>query len=226
MKRKFISLILLSFIILISGCELDNYDPPKSFLSGSVTYNGSNVGVRSGGTQLELWQYGYDLRSKIPVYIDQDGNFSARLFDGDYKLVRLAGAPWQNQTDSINVTVKGNTTVNVPVIPYYTIVNENFTYNKSTGELTSTCNVTKVGTLNISSLTLYVGVTSIVDANNNSQTNVLNAAALDDLSTPKTNTVTLNATNKSKQYIYARLGVQTAGVGERLYTPVKKISLQ
>jgi len=225
MKSKLVSFIILSFVILLAGCEFDNYNPPKSLLTGSVTYNGNNVGARSGGTQLELWQYGYALRSKIPVYIDKNGDFSARLFDGDYKLVRLAGAPWQNQTDSISVTIIGNTTVDVPVIPYYTITNENFTYNKSSGELTSTCNLTKVGTLNVSSLTLYVGVTSIVDANNNSQTNVLNAAALGDLSTQKTNTVTLNAANKARQYVYARLGVQTAGVGERLYTPVQKITL-
>jgi len=225
MKSKLILLIILSFVILSAGCEFDNYNPPKSLLKGSVTHNGNNVGVRSGGTQLELWQYGYALRSKIPIYIDQDGNFSARLFDGDYKLVRLAGAPWQNQTDSISLTVRGNTSVDVPVIPYYAIANENFTYNKSTEELTSTCNVTKVGTLNVSSLTLYVGITSIVDANNNSQTNVLNAAALGDLSTPKSNTVALNATNKARQYVYARLGVQTSGVGERLYTSVQKIQL-
>jgi len=214
------------FIIILAGCEFDNYDPPQSFLTGTVTYNGNAVGVRSGGTQLELWQYGYALRSKIPVYIAQDGTFSAKLFDGNYKLVRLSGAPWQPQTDTIGVTVNGNTTVDVPVTPYYTITNANFTYNRSTGVITSTCNVTKVGTLNIASLTLYVGVTSIVDANNSSQTNVLSAAALADLSTLKTNAVTLNATNKARQYVYVRLGVQTSGVGERLYTPVQKISLQ
>jgi len=226
MKSKLISLIILSFVILLAGCEFDNYDPPKSFLTGAVTYNGDNVGVRSGGTQLELWQYGYALRSKVPVYIDQNGEFSARLFDGDYKLVRLAGAPWQNQTDSISITVRGNTTVDVPVVPYYTITNEDFTYNSGTGEITSTCNVSKIGTLNIASLTLYVGLTSIVDANNSSQTNVLSSGSLTDLSTPKTNVVTLNVENKARSYIYVRLGVQTSGVGERLYTPVQKISLQ
>ena len=225
MKSKIISFIILFVVLLIAGCEFDNYDPPTSLLTGAVTYNGNNVGVRSGGTQLELWQYGYALRSKIPVYIDQNGEFSARLFDGNYKLVRLAGAPWQNQTDSISVTVRGNTTVEVPVIPYYTITNENFTYNSTTGEITSTCNVTKIGTLNISSLTLYVGVTSIVDANNSSQTNVLSSGSLTDLSTAKTNVVTLNAANKARSYIYVRLGVQTSGVGERLYTQVQKITL-
>jgi len=226
MKSKLISSIFILFVILIAGCEYDNYDPPKSFLTGTVTYNGNPVGVRSGGTQLELWQYGYALRSKISVYIAQDGTFSARLFDGNYKLVRLTGAPWQSQTDSISVTVNGNTTVDVPVTPYFIITNPNFTYNSSTGAITSTCNITKVGTLNIESLTLYIGITSIVDANNTSQSNTLSSGSLTDLTTPKTNVVTLNTTNKSRKYVYARLGVKTSGVGERLYSPVQKIILQ
>jgi len=226
MKNKVISLVTILVVIILAGCEYDNYEPPKSFLTGTVTYNGSPVGVRSGGTQLELWQYGYALKTKIPVYIAQDGTFSARLFDGDYKLVRLKGAPWKDQTDSISVTVKGNTTIEVPVIPYFTITNPSFDYNSSTGEITSSCTVTKVGTLNIESLTLYIGVTSIVDANNNSQKHTLSASALTDLSTPKTNKVTLSATNKARQYVYARIGVKTSGVGESLYSPVQKIMLQ
>ena len=63
------------FVLILVGCEYDNYDPPRSFLTGTVTYNGNPVGVRSGATQLELWQHGYQLFEKIPVYIAQDGTF-------------------------------------------------------------------------------------------------------------------------------------------------------
>jgi hypothetical protein len=223
MKSKILTLAILTFVILLTGCAYDNYDPPASFLTGKVVYNGNPVGVRSGGTQLELWQYGYQLRSKIAVDISQDGTYSAKLFDGNYKLVRLKGAPWLDQTDTIDVTVSGPTSVDVPVTPYYSIAGETFTLNGSA--ITSTCNVTKVGTLAITSLTLYIGVTSIVDANNNSQNTVLAASALTDLSTPKNISVTLNSTLAAMNYVYARLGVQTAGVGERLYSPVKKITL-
>jgi len=109
--------------------------------------------------------------------LPQDGTYSARLFDGDYKLVRLSGAPWANQTDSISVHVSGNTTQDVTVTPYYTITGENFAYTKNDSTMTATCMVTKVGTAAITSLTLYVGITDIVDANNASQTTTLNAAA-------------------------------------------------
>ena len=225
MKNKLISIIILLFVIFFVGCEFDNYDPPKSFLKGFVTYNNNPVNVRSNGTQLELWQYGFPLRQKITVHIDQDGKFSARVFDGNYKLVRLAGGPWENQSDSIDVTVSGTTTIDIPVTPYFTISDENFSYNSSTGVITATCNVAKVGSRNIDNLTFYIGTTTIVDANNSAQSNALSSGALTDLTTPKTMTITLNDANKSRQYIFVRIGVKTAGIGERLYTSVQTIQL-
>ena len=225
MKNTLLSIIILLFIFFFTGCEFDNYDPPKSFLNGVVTYNNNPVNVRSNGTQLELWQYGYPLRQKISVYIDQDGKFSARLFDGNYKIVRLAGGPWENQNDSIDVKVSGTTTIDVPVTPYFTISNESFSYNSGTGVITATCNVTKVGSRAIDNLTFYVGTTTIVDANNSVQSNAISSGGLTDLTAPKTMTITLNATNKSRKYIFVRIGVKTAGIGERLYTPVQNILL-
>lgn len=231
MKNKLLFLTTIAFLLIVAGCEFDNYDPPKSFLSGHVVYNNIPVGVRSNGTQLELWQYKWDTRNiivpaKIPVYIDQDGFYSARLFDGDYKIVRLAGAPWSNpNTDTLSITVKGNTTFDVPVTPYFIITGETFVYNKSDASITSTCNITQIGTLPITNLTLYAGVTNIVDNTNNTQSNVL-TEGLNDLSTPKTNKITLNSINKNRSYIFVRLGIQISGVGERYFTPVQKLSLQ
>jgi hypothetical protein len=238
MKNKLILLAVFTSLLILAGCSFDNYDPPTSSLSGNVVYNNVPVGVRSGATQLELWQYKWDTkgivaRAKIAVYINQDGSYAARLFDGDYKLVRLKGGPWADQTDSISVTVKGNTTVDVPVTPFFTITNPTFAYNKADSTVTGTCTVSKVGTFAITSLTLYVGITSIVDANNNVQSSTLNAAALTDLTTPKT--ITFKMTNVTptfywtnfysyKTYIYVRFGVLSAGSGERYYTPWKKIS--
>jgi hypothetical protein len=223
MKRENLFTIIVAFVIIMAGCTKDNYDPPTSMLTGTVTYNGSPVGVRTGGTQLELWQYGYQLRSKIAVQIAQDGTYSARVFDGDYKLVRLAGAPWANQTDSINVTVSGATKVDVPVVPYFTITGETISY--AGGVLSASCTVTKVGTSNIERLTLYIGTTSIVDASNNGGKSDKTGSALSNLAVPLTFSYTVPTTLASRSYIYARIGVKTTGVNELLYTPVKKIQL-
>ncbi|MEL7589022.1 MAG: DUF3823 domain-containing protein [Prolixibacteraceae bacterium] len=223
MKKIFSSLILLIFALAVTNCEYDNYDPPASFLSGTVTYHNVPVGVRSGATKLELWQYGFALRKKIDISIDQDGTFSARLFDGNYKLVRLSGAPWENRTDSIDVQIKGETFVNVQVEPYFIISGESF--QKTGDEIKSLCTVTQLGARRIESLTLYIGTTNIVDANNNVLSNTLNASSLTDLNIPKSNVLLLSETLKQQKYIFVRLGVKATGIAERFYTPVKKIDL-
>ncbi|MDR0766525.1 MAG: DUF3823 domain-containing protein, partial [Odoribacteraceae bacterium] len=66
MKKIYIT---IATALLLAGCAIDNYDEPGATLSGRILYNGQVVGVRSAGTQLELWQDGYPLRSKITVYI-------------------------------------------------------------------------------------------------------------------------------------------------------------
>src|SRR5690606_35052357 len=122
--------LLSIVVIMVMGCEKDNYEEPTSMLTGRVVYQGEPLGMRSGGVQLELWQHGYELFSKIPVHVDQDGSFSARLFDGDYKLVLLRGnGPWADNTDSLDVHIKGSATVDVPVDPYFVITNHAFQRN-------------------------------------------------------------------------------------------------
>jgi|SRR5690606_4604348 len=226
MKEKYIYILVLCISVgLFSGCELDNYDPPTSILQGSVVHENEPVGVRSGGTRLELWQKGYATPEKIDVFISQEGTYSARLFDGEYKLVRVSGAPWQNDTDSVTVQVKGNTILDVPVVPYYRISLPEDYLDLEDGTITTTCQVSKVGDRDIESVTLYVGVTNLVDANNNAQSQTLTGADLADLSLPKVNSLVLNPQLQERQYIYLRLGVKAIGIGERFYTPVIKINL-
>ena len=127
------------------------------------------------------------------------------------------------------MSVNGNTTYDVPVTPYFTIAGETFAVSMADTSITATCNITKVGTRNISNLTIYVGVTSIVD-NTNSGQNVALTTGLTDLSTPKTVKVKLSNVTplflNHRNYVYVRLGIQISGVNERYFTPVKKIMLQ
>lgn len=222
MKRNIVYTLIFALALIITGCEYDNFDEPTSMLTGTVNYNGVPVGVKSGATQLELWQYGYQLRSKIAVYIDQNGTYSARLFDGNYKMVRLAGAPWLTPTDSIDVVVKGNTIFDVPVTPYYTISSETIT--NSAGVITANCMINKIGTLGISNVQLVIGKTSILDITYFAQQATL-TSGLSDLTTSKTLTLTLTDALKALPYVYARLAVRISGVNERYYSPVYKITL-
>jgi len=211
-------------LLATAACEKDNYEPPTSMLTGRVVYDGQPVSVRSGGVELELWQHGYELFSKIPVYINQDGSFSARLFDGDYKLVLLRGnGPWADNTDSIDVRVNGATTVDVPVDPYFIISGES--YQASGGTVTATFSVDQVNSNRpLERVAIYLGQTTIVDQNNNAARVDLAAADVPDLSQPLTLQAAIPASLANKGYLFARIGVKAAGVAEYLYTQPQKIT--
>lgn len=218
---------LLAGTVLLAGCEKDNFEPPKSTLTGRVIYQNQPVGVRTNGVQLELWQRGYQLFTKIPVFVAQDGSFTASVFDGDYKLVRLRGnGPWVDNTDTIAVQVRGAAQVDVPVQPYYVVRNE--AIRKSGTGLAATCSVAQVATGRaVERVTLYVGITQFVDINNNTARADLSGAALSDLTKQLSfSVVNLPAAITGKGYCFARIGVKTVGVAEMLYTPVQKILLQ
>jgi len=226
MKNKFLFGISLGLVAFLPACKKDNYKPPSSTLTGQVVYQGQPLGVRSNGVQLELWQSGFQLFSKIPVYVSQDGKFSASLFDGDYKLTRLKGnGPWVDNTDTISVHVSGTTTVDVPVQPYFVIKTQ--TFQKSGSAVTATVKVDKVvSSATIERVSFYIGGTTLVDANFKDGFDDKTGTALADLSQNINLSITPSAALVAKGYVYCRVGVKTSGVAEMAYSPVQKIALQ
>ncbi|MEO5995843.1 MAG: DUF3823 domain-containing protein [Chitinophagaceae bacterium] len=225
MKSARILFALTAVVFVFAGCAKDNYTQPSATLTGQVSYQGKAVGVRSNGVQLELWQHGYQVYSKIPVFIAQDGTFSASLFNGDYKLVLLKGnGPWVDKADSIDVHVNGSATIDVPVTPYYTISNE--TIQKNGTAIAASGKITKVSTNAIERVSLYIGTTTIVDATNNNAVANQTGVALGNLSQPITFNMTLSAALAARDYVYGRIGVKTSGIGEMLYTQPQKIHLK
>lgn len=250
MKLKSFLYIAAALIIALPACKKDNFDAPTAVLKGRVVYNGQVLGVRTptvnaqgttttGGVQLELWQYGYQLFTKIPVYVNQDGTFSASLFNGKYKLVRLGGAPWQNNTDSIDINLNGSMDIDVPVVPFFTISNASYTFNKADSTITGTFTVNNVvagRTLELASLS--VGPTTFVD--------VVNQVVNRDQGVAVGSQVSLNISVRPssytgdsqkqrrelltamlhKGYAYVRIGAKTTGIGERIYSTVQKIDLK
>ena len=217
--NKYILGVFALSSLLFSSCEKDNYDEPKSDLVGRVISQTSNeaVGVRQteGAVQMQLWQDGYELYTSIPVYVNQDGTFSAKLFDGTYKLVtRDNNGPWINSRDTIVVTVKGNTSVEYPVKPYFMLSDENFVLNGNT--LTTTFNIKQENAIqgrNIERVTLYVNNTVFVDDNfKKASTNAATPAV-------GSNTISMDISNiSSNAALYARIGIKISGVEQLLYT--------
>ena len=227
MKRSFSILASLALAASLAACEFgvfDNYDEPNALLTGRVVYQGSPVGVRSNGVQLELWQPGYDLNQKIPIYVDQDGSFSAMVFDGEYKLNLLAGnGPWVDIRDTLQVQVQGQTQVDVPVVPYYTI--ENPSISHAAGVVTTSFEVGSVDTSReLEYVGLYVSTTHFVDRSNMAVRTERDRADLTSLDDPVSLSVELTDDLQERADIYVRVGLKTEGVDELLFTPVQKIT--
>lgn len=251
MKQNILSILCIVFIM--AGCKKDNYEKPSSYIKGRVIYQGEAIGVRSNGVQLELWQHGYQLFSKVAINVAQDGTFSANVFDGDYLITRLKGnGPWADQTDSVSVHLEGNANIDVPVTPYYLIKNATFSFNKADTSIKATFNVNQVTTGKaIEKISLSIGLTEFVDMTSNqipfapASVNDFNPPA--SIAQPITLTVSLNpdrypdvASPKmdraelrrqlgvalSTKYGFLRVGLKTVGVTERIYSQVQKLDLQ
>ncbi|MBE7175539.1 MAG: DUF3823 domain-containing protein [Mucilaginibacter polytrichastri] len=216
---------ILLFSLVFFACKKDNYEPPKSQLTGRVVYNGQAIGVRSTGVQLELWQKGYALFTKIPVYVDQDGSYSSMLFDGDYKLVRLRGnGPWVDNTDSIDVKVNGNTQVDVPVVPHFTLANVSI--QKSGDAVTATFTVQQANAAStLERVNLYLGTTTIID-NTRQDASAEKPAAEVVIGQPVTLSVPLPAALAGRDYVFARVGVKSGNSAESLFSAPLKIALK
>jgi hypothetical protein len=214
-----ISLILFALLIMV-GCGKDNYEPPKSVLTGKVVYNNQSIGVRGTNStvRLNLWQRGHQLFTAIPVYVTQDGTFSALLFDGDYALVTQSGnGPWATPQDTVKITVKGETYVEYPVTPFYTITNENFTLAGNV--LTATFTINHVtGTQALERAILVINKTSFVDEN----ANIQRVDRMNPGTGQVTMTMTVTEANLNNVLLNARVGVKIQG-REAIYTPLKKI---
>jgi hypothetical protein len=242
MKRK-IFFSCIAALIFFAACKKDNKDAPQSTITGRIVYNSQAIQVKTNAVQLELWQNGYQLFTKIPVYVNQDGTFIAKVFDGNYKLTRLKGnGPWQDQTDTIAISVKGSAAVDVPVTPYFTLSAGTFTFNASDTTLRGTVQLSQVVTTKAAEkIALYIGQTQFVDNTNQlpyaTSVNEINPPA-NYLTQPVTITVSMNP-NKytgelkrllglvfNNKYAFARIGVKSVGVTERVYTAPTKVALQ
>lgn len=109
---------LLFVLALIAGCELDNYDAPNVTLSGKVIDSETNELVENGGVNNGTRIHLFEGSSTQPIMTNSypDGHFvNAALFQGNYKLVALGA--FEMVDDTIHITMEGNTTADVKVIP-------------------------------------------------------------------------------------------------------------
>src|SRR5690606_10705728 len=128
------SIVILGIAVLLHSCEdIDNFEEPNTILTGHVSYQGDSIYLGNNEVEFELWQSGFGKLVPIAVRLDQHGAYSARLFDGQYKLVFVGGqGPFrtnvinQQQRDTIFVDLKGDQQETIEVIPYFMVRNASF----------------------------------------------------------------------------------------------------
>jgi hypothetical protein len=233
MKIKYIFFLIIGWSL--SSCDYDNYEAPKSSLTGNVVYQGEPINVASNEVNMELWEPGWQLRNRIDVTMDQDGSYSASLFDAEYKLVfrqnqgpfRMITNPVTN-SDTILVNVKGATALDIEVMPYYMIRNPQITKSGSTVNATASVEqiITDGNARNIERVSLYINQTTFVDNRGNYHLAVqhLPVADIDDLSNVSLS-LPIPDLVRAQNYVYARIGVKIEGVEQMIYSPVQQLEL-
>ena len=226
MKKIEYFLMLFFSSILMVACGYDNYDGPESLLEGKITYEGRAIGLKGSllggsGVEIQLYQDGYANRNPITVYANQEGTFSAVLFDGQYKLVtKDKNGPWVNDRDTLEIEVKGKTQCELRVTPYFMISNEEIEITDNI--ITGNCNIEKiVETANISQAMLLISQTSFVDENTNIARQNLN-----NIQPGETNFSLDIANNKkvqSAKALFARIGVKAKGADQAIYSKVFRL---
>ena len=222
MKKKILNILLVGvYSVLLMSCGKDNYDSPSSTLSGKVMYSQDPIGVRgtNNSVRLQLWQDDYALRTPIDVYVTQDGSFKAALFDGTYKLITVPGnGPWKHAKDTLVVQVNGDTAIDFPVEPYFTISGTQ--YSLQGDVLTATFALDQHDqSRGADEISLLVNDTQFVDlghftAKQNSE-DIKNG----------TISISLNIADQlaSSKALFARVAVKASGITEAVYdtTPEK-----
>lgn len=165
---KIFSIVVLSALIL-TGCTKDNYDEPTSFIKGRVVYKGEALQLRGNeAVRMQLYQRGYEKHDPVEVFVNQNGEFSICIFDGQYQLITKAGnGPWSSAgRDTIEINLKGFATQDVEVTPYYLVENAEMTLDCN--KVNASFKVNKIAGTGIDRMIILLGTTQYLsDAEHN-----------------------------------------------------------
>jgi hypothetical protein len=232
MKIRFHYILFIALCTVILSCKKDNYEEPAATLSGRIVYKGEPLNFEYNRVNYELYQPGFGKTGPIGSVFTPEGGFSHVLFDGNYKLVVPSGQGpfvWKQtgagKPDSIAITLKGNTTLDIEVMPYFMIRTPQLSF--AGGKVTGTCKLEKIVTdgnaKNIERVTLYISKLQFADSQTNVATVNLAGSAITDINNVSLS-VTVPTLIPTQNYVYARIGVKFSGVDDMIFAPTKKIT--
>ena len=231
MKNRFHFIPLLALIALFASCAKDNFTEPKSTLSGRIVYNGEPIGIEYNQFRLQLWQPGFGKLAAIDAPVDQDGSYSAVLFNGKYKMVVPKGrGPFRTlekdaaAKDTLFVSLEGNQEVDVEVMPYYMIRTPQFSgaENKVSATLKLEKIINDVNAKDIERVSLFINKTQFVSRATNVGVTDINGADIKNLNTINLSTE-IPALVPAQKFVFARIGVKIKDVEDMIFSPVQKV---
>ncbi|HVU59165.1 MAG TPA: DUF3823 domain-containing protein [Puia sp.] len=228
--KYFLGVLVLASV---ASCKKDNYSAPSSYLTGHLLYNSDTIQVERDQVPYQIYQYGFGKVAPISHTFTQDGSFSEVLYNGDYKIIIPNGQGpfiWKQTAggnpDTVNVSLKGNQSVDLQVTPYYMIRNASITI--SGGTATATCKVEKIITdanaRDVERVSLYVNKTQFASNSDNIVKQDLAAADIADMNNVSLSVAVPAITNPTQNYVYARIGVKIDGLEDMIFSQLVKIS--
>lgn len=234
MKNTLYILIVTSLLGMTS-CEYDNYDGPEALLQGAlIDADGDTVKVGYQEVTFRIFDVpAYPGNAPIEAFVAQDGTYSSLLFAGDYKLIFPANSgPFmpvrqsEELGDTLLVNLGSSKSYNISVTPYYKITDASF--SSSSNIVTASVDLEKVvndeNAKDIESITLYINKTTFVGQVNNARSASVNGGDLTGL-TGITLQIEVPGFTPTQNYVFARIGVKLAGVEDRLYSSIQKLTV-
>ena len=221
------SLILILGLFLVTGCELDNFDEPKSEFKGRFVYEGEALQLRGTAYDNDCMMYAYqegpeyEDRGAINLFVNSDGEFNSLMYNGFYKIVlRQDRGPWIPRKDTIEVNIKGNQILDVEVTPYFLIKDTEIDFQNKVVKVKSKINQV-VETASIDRAVIYISKTKLVD----------NVAKIAEKSftnlTPGEHEFTFdlsdNGVTDAAKFLYARVGVKARQGNDYIFSEVTQL---
>ena len=133
--RQHIIISLIGICVMLTSCELDNYEIPERKLEGMVVdkLTGETIQTRQpDGIKIRLMEEGYTNPVPYDFWAKSDGTFkNSKIFSAKYKASTLEGPFEQSSVVEVDVDLTKNQNITFEVEPYARLMDVNISKTES-----------------------------------------------------------------------------------------------
>lgn len=241
--KKLNILVIALFVtaFLLGGCAKDNFDPPQTWMTGRLVYNGEPFYLdgnpdKGDDDLLHFFQDGWGKHEGWAIRVRENGTFSSLLFDGEYKLIvrptldfpfEWTGWPKNSEggLDTMVINLKGDKVIpDIEVTPYYQIKDLTIAGGPF---VTATFNLQEVlpeANVHVEKVYMYMNVGQLV----HSGSQVSQSIEVTDITKPITIKMPVakyrdGYVNNFREYGFVRIAVKLSNTTRMLWSPVQRV---